>query len=405
MFEPIDNMKMNASQVDVWIKQVRDENGGIILPGFAEDVLSKTNNFANIKKVLKTIKDTMKTREDLLPYRDFILACVDGREMSDVALSYLREMADLCGCRDELEKANNKPKFYEKTDCLNMKVAKCKYDVEHLFGKKVKVYFDMDLVTIEKVDTFEVKAFKFKDGSDVKLRSLVFMPEEVDVSGCDDIFIEFCVMPNNLKFKDGADVTFGGVGKLPKDFDTSNCSSVTLFMCDASDVSEFRVQDGGGFHMSTIENVPKNFNLSNCLKVELKNSDLSNVESLNFREGSDVILYNIENLPEDLDVSKCAKVNFTECDLGKYKELKFAEGANVEMSKIASLPEVLDISGCSEIKFKGCKFDNVRTLKLKNHSQGRAYSEVLKQLKGKNIIYSENDSMVKKISDWFGLGR
>ena len=97
MFVAIDNTDMNVYQVDRWIKDTRDADRDIITPEFAMEVLSKTNHIANIKTVIRNIKaqciDENKklVPELVLPYRDFILSCVDGREQSKMV------MADLCG--------------------------------------------------------------------------------------------------------------------------------------------------------------------------------------------------------------------------------------------------------------------------------------------------------------------
>ena len=82
MFVAINNTDMGLSDIEKWIKTARDDNGGIISPEFAMEILSKTNHLGHIKKVLRNIKDNCVTPEKIAPYREFILSCVDGREMS-----------------------------------------------------------------------------------------------------------------------------------------------------------------------------------------------------------------------------------------------------------------------------------------------------------------------------------
>ena len=86
MFVAIDNNEMNVPQVLDWINRTKNANDNVISPEFAMEILSKTNFFGHIKAVLKNIKDRCKTKEEILPYKEFILSCVDRREMSDEAM-------------------------------------------------------------------------------------------------------------------------------------------------------------------------------------------------------------------------------------------------------------------------------------------------------------------------------
>ena len=56
MFVAIDNIDMDALKVEEWINTNRDANGGVISPEFAMEILTKTNHFAHIKKVISLIK-------------------------------------------------------------------------------------------------------------------------------------------------------------------------------------------------------------------------------------------------------------------------------------------------------------------------------------------------------------
>ena len=186
MFVAINNTDMNVFQVDEWIKRTRDANNGIISPDFAMDILSKINHFANVKKVLKTIKDGCKTKEELLPYREFVLSCVDGREMSDSALNELRAMADVCDVREEFEELNNKPKLYNKTDADGVTI-KSKEDLKLLKGSDLKVYVDIHEVFFGFCDLSKIKALKFRENSKVDLSYATDLPSDLDVSMCSEV--------------------------------------------------------------------------------------------------------------------------------------------------------------------------------------------------------------------------
>ena len=406
MFVPIDNVDMGVFKVDEWINHTRDASEGkLISPEFAMEILSKTNNFANIKKVLRNIRENCTTKEQLLPYKEFVLSCVDGREMSGEALASLQEMAKVCECEEEFDKLNAKPKFYDKKDCDNAKVVRSDEDIKKLVGHKVKAYFDMDSVKFGDSALEDVIAVSFKKGSKVKISNLLFEPEKMDVSGCAYFYAEACNLSNILELSFGEDTRVHIVlaNKLSRNLDFSKCASVILQACGASTFDEFKLKDGADFTLCSVLDLPSNLNLSNCSKLVIKSCDLSKVEELKFREGADIKLENITEMPESLDISMCHKVNIYKCDLSRVKELKFGKGSVVEIDSGVNSPEVLDISLCEDFCYGSPIFDGVKTLKLKNHSQKKQYEKSLKNFKGE-IVYTEENTMMKKIAGIFSMG-
>ena len=406
MFVAINNNEMNVPQVLDWINRTKNANNNVISPEFAMEILGKTNFYGHIKTVLKNIKDRCKTKEDIEPYKEFILSCVDGREMSEQAMADLMAMAKLCGCKDEFDEVKDEPKFYDKNDCNNTKVFTSEDAIDSLFSKELRVYFDVDDVHIKDVSLYKVKAIKFKDKSSVKMHMVLFMPEHLDVFGCSKISIEGCDLTKykELKFGDGATVTLGNIGELPEHLDVSNCASITLWCCKFSSIKNLKFRDGAKLCMSSIDSLPKDLDVSMCSKVEIKGSNLANLKELKFKEGANVNLYSVKNIPEVLDMSKCAKVNLYDCDLSKVKELKFGEGAIVTMSDIKVAPEILDISLCSEFNYDKCNFDNVKTLKLKDRNQAKKLGISLDKFKG-DVVYTEKNGANKGFWRNFGLRR
>ena len=266
MFVIIDNKDMSVTDVDTWIKTTRDDNGGVISPGFAMEILSKTNFYGNIKKVLGHIKVKCKTKKEVLPYQKFLLSCVDEREMSDLAMADLRELADLCDCRKELEEINKKPKFYKKDDCKNIikAKAKSKLDMFRLEGKKFCVLWEQESAYLNLCDLTGYK-IKFKEGMRLKMARAVGLQGIWDFSPCSEV-------------------------------DLSNASGL-------NGVLDF----------------------SSCCKVDLHGSYLVNVEGFKFGEGAEVNLRKAYPLPETLDLSMCAKADMTGCNLEKVKLIKFKD--------------------------------------------------------------------------------
>ena len=167
MFVEINNSEMNVPQVLDWINRTKNANNNVISPEFAMEILGKTNFYGHIKVVLKNIKENCKTREDIEPYKEFILSCVDRREMSPQALSDLQELAEKGGFKDEFDKTNDKTKIYEVKDCENadVKIIKSKKEFEALGGENLRIFFDADEDKKEKEDNSLFSRIKKRFGS------------------------------------------------------------------------------------------------------------------------------------------------------------------------------------------------------------------------------------------------
>ena len=388
MFVAINNVDMNINDVEKWIKTARDANGGVISPEDAMEVLSKTNHLGHIKKVLRNIKDNCVTPEKIAPYREFILSCVDSREMSGEALKMLQEMAKLCGCEDELESSNNKPKFYGKFDCNNTLVVKSKEEFEALRGENLKVYFDADYVNLGCCDLSGVKELKFREGAEVNLSGAKNLPKDLDVSMCSRLWLHECDLEGlNLKFREGAEVILSSAENLPKDLDVSMCSRVDL---------------------ERAKNLPKDLDISQCSVVDLSYCDLEGL-NLKFKEGAVVNLYRAKNLPKNLDVSMCSKVELRMCDL-EGLNLKFREGAVVNLVVAKNLPKDLDVSMCDEVNLRYCDLSGVKEIKFKDEKQEEKFMKDAENFCGK-VVYADEDkkekedsSLISRIKKRFGAG-
>ncbi len=352
MFVVINNKGKNPIEIEGDIQRTR--NNGEITPAFAMEILSLTNFRSNIKKLVRAIKDKNKTKEEILPYKKFIVSCVDSREISEEALADLQEMATLCGCEKEFEVANGKAKFYGKFDCNNTdtKVVKSNEKFKALKGEDLTVYFDADKVELSYSDLSKIKALKFKEGARIDLRGDSNLPKGLDVSMCSKVYLGLCDLSKikGIKFKKAAVVDLSEAYNLPKDLDFSQCSHVDL--CKA-------------------KNLPEVLDFSQCSSVNLGGCDLTGVKVLKFREGAEVDLSNAKNLPKDLDVSMCSWVDLHGCDL-EGLNLKFREGAVADLKYAKNLPKDLDVSMCSWVGLHGCDLEG---LNLKFREGARVYLE------------------------------
>ena len=326
MFVAINNKDMSVPQVLDWINRTKNANNNIISPEFAMEILGKTNFYGHIKTVLKNIKENCKTKEDILPYKEFILSCVDGREMSDMAMADLVAMAQLCCCKDEFAELNSKPKWYYKNDCdnIDIKIIKSKKEFYDIEDKNLRVFYDADNVDLSSCWLKRVKSLKFRKGVKVDLSYALDLPKDLDFSMCSEVGLTCCNLKGiSLKFRDGAMVYLSKTTNLPKELDVSMCSYVDLSSCNLEGI-ELKFREGAEVYLSDAYNLPEDLDVSMCSKVDLSNCNLEGIE-LKFREGAEVDLSFAENLPKHLDVSMCSKVNLKYCDLKGVEKIKFKD--------------------------------------------------------------------------------
>ena len=429
MFVAINNTDMNIFKVDEWINHTRDATEDKKLsPEQCMDILSMTNFYGHIKKVLKNIKEKNKTKEEVKQYEEFIIACVDCRKTSDVVLETLREMADFCGCRDRLEILNRKDKFYDVSDCKGCIIAKYEEDVQECDLNNLKVYdkgyidtsmFDYgkiakkkyfeegefcvdggnnfpevldlsmyDTVHLPNCEFYDVSEIKFKDGARVNLSYTSFLPKGLDLSMCSRVVLCGCNLDrlSGQRFRDGAEVELIKAFNYPRDLDFSMCSNVCLANCDLAKFDNLKFNEGAVVNISSAKNIPHDLDVSMCSSVDLSFCDLDGVSGLRFREGSRVRLFNTKNIPHDLDVSPCAIVDFGGVDMCGIEKLEFAKDAKVYFGNAKNLPSKIDLSMCKTCSMDDCDLSGVEVLAFKNKEQEEDFMQDTINFSGK-IVY------------------
>ena len=388
MFVAIDNKDMDFLKVDAWINESRDNTGGkVISPELAMDVLSKTNHFANIKKVLTNIKKNSTTKEQLEPYKEFILSCVDGREMSDVAMASLREMAKVLGedFEKEFDDANKNPKVYDKYECDRI-VVKSEEELKALEGENLRVLFDAETISLRKCDLSKIESLKFRRMSHVFLTEIENLPKDLDLSRCYEATISDCDLEEvNIKLQNTYKISFISVNNLPKDLNVSKCADVTFYRCDLEGLNLDFIYS---VNLNGSKNLPKDLDFSKCSQIRLYGCDLEGLD-LKFKEGAEVGLCNAYNIPKDLDVSMCSDVDLEGCDL-EGLDLRFKEGAIVNFTDAENLPKDLDVSMCDRVDLSYCDLAGVLKIRFKDKEQESKFMKAAKNFEGKVVYVGEN---------------
>ncbi len=388
MFVEIENKDKSAIYIDGEIKKAR--GAGKITPDFAMYILSQTNHRSNIKTLVKAIKDSCLNTEQIKPYREFILSCVDEREVSGDTLACLQEMAKMCGCEAEFVDANNKPKFFKDTDYKRILFIE---DIESFKtiirkGDVEKVFFNTSFITLTDYDFHNLDGVKFKKGSTIDLLRIRNLPQNFDISGCSKVILNCCNLDNvkkidfsnadfvylsncgeinveNVKFKAGSNVHLSEIKKFSKGLDLSMCDDVKLDFCDLAYVEKLDFKEGAKVELFHIKNMPSEIDVSMCDEVKFSYLDLANVKDIKFKDGAKVWLSNVSSLPEDLDLSMCDEVTLIECDLSNIKDIKFKDGAKVWLKDVEGLPEDLDLSVCNNVSLRNYDLRGIKELKFK----------------------------------------
>ena len=442
-------------KLDGWIKRIRNANKGVISPDFAMKILSKTNHFSLIKRVLNNIKkvcsdeNNVLVSEKILPYKEFILSCVDGRETSDDVMKELKNIASVGNFEDEFKAVNNKDKIYKKDFCLST-VVRSKDDYDALMGNNLFVYFDCDEFDLSGLFLERASCIHFKKKSDIKVCDKQMLPRFFDASNCFKLNINNCDMSNVNVFKLGTNskVTLTTVAGIPVDTDFSECREVNLFGLDLANMKNLKFRndahicikncyvlpdgfDASGCAMIDFYNImkmPEILDLSNARVVDLSNCDFNGVKEIKFAKGAKVRFYNAKNLSAKMDTSMCEKVefayehydeqgklfneakdeketiktevlDFSNCknvdlegaDLKGVKEIKFMKGASVNFRFAKNLPKTLDFSECEIVDMFRANLIGVRDMKFGEGSIIDLCDCNLRSLK--NLVFPANSKV------------
>jgi hypothetical protein len=402
MFVLINNTDMDINDIERWIKTARDANCGEISPESAMEVLSKTNHLGHIKKVLRNIKDKCITPEEIAPYKEFILSCVDGREMSGEALKMLQSMADLCDCRKNLDDINKeKEKIYNKYDFEKVVVVKSIEEFKSLKGENLKVYFSLNRdrsITFNSCDFAKVKSFRFNDNTMVEFEKCYNFPKVVELSGCSKVFFlsNDLMGVDEIKLGNGVSFYSSKDKNLPEILDLSSCSDIYIGKSNLSSVKQLKLGKNSAVCLDEVYNIPEDLDCSQCDKVSFCYCNLNEIKDINLKENCVFKLCGVKNVPKDLDVSKCSNVLFEFCSLDHVENLKFKEGTDVVFKSVKLLPKNLDVSMCSQIGFAWCDFKGVKSIKFKNKAKKNAMYKC--DNFRDELIYAEDDEVVNTFS-------
>ena len=296
MFVVIENTDMNVNEVMTWIIRTKKENNDVITPEFAMEVLSKTNFMGHIKPIISNIKKNCSDEngvlvpEKVMPYKDFILSCVDGRVMSDEALKGLQKFAVDCGFSEEFDEINSKqPKVYGKDDCDAVVVNDIEDFKDNLKGKKRIVAlicspntsfncYDEDFNKVERLSVIRSNVIDF-----INIQNL---PQKLNFAGSDfvNIMNSDCSKVKEVIIKDDACVKFVDCKGFTGSYDFSQASELNLADSDFSKAQYIKL-GRTSFANETI--MPVIVDMTGCNNLEAPfNQDFTHTKTCIMKKGA-----------------------------------------------------------------------------------------------------------------------
>ena len=427
-------------------------------PEFAMEILRSTNHYGNIKRVAKYITG-LKTNEERLAYKDFVIGAVERRETTPDTFRLLYGLACDGGYDVEFFEAYNKPKEYGIDYCnFKTKHILCKSKHDELpqdlrdYDRVVLDYAEYDEQYASPVIKFSCKeccvqnatrmgfrqnesqfieAEKFRFKNIAVLENSVYADTNcVEFVDCNNV--DFSMYGDKANTKD-LEIIAKNVKRLAisvRDYHNRHIKceldNVDALILNGVNLECFDIASLKGAKSVLFDecsSYPKNVDLSHFDDVRIVASyGFRKVEDIKFKEGSKVCILPsfmcdpdgicapsmiAFNMPANLDFSKCSEV-ILGGELGAYDRLSFGEGAKVKFCYLREYPKVLDVSMCSEVSFDNV--DNINEIVFKDMAQlqdivksvigdEKEQKRVVSTLKKKATFINEPKSKFSKLWD------
>lgn len=378
-FVDIENKSISPIQIDAWIKTRRNAEK-IITPEFALEILKRTNNFANIKVVVKEIQKLPKEKQ--LEYKDFVLSAVSSRMQTEQTLEALCQLAIDGDYLQEFIDENTNSKIYFSKTCRTKQINNTNpseqdfstYDTLVCYSQRVGLLSS----TIEKCTLPQYVSFvnlkeinlidnNYNNSKEINFSSISrinishqtsILPEELDFSSCQKVRFSFCDLSSikTLQMPPQTTLSIQGCWNLPQTMLLQNLTTLTI-ASHFNTTEELIIDKCNQVSLSSSTRVPKNIIIKNCKSVKLEAIDF-NIKELNLENIQYISLCkkqfgrsdSKEIPPKTLDLSSCNEIIFQNFPLGKIKELKFGTNhESVDLQYAKSMPKVLDLRGAKKV--------------------------------------------------------
>ena len=419
--------RVNPLEVDALIKRMRKENGGFISPDIANKVLELSNNYANIKFVIREINRLEASKR--LEFKDFVINAVWGRKQSKDSYKGLEKLAIEGGYAEEFYHVDKS--YYKDYDKNGMKI----------------FFANNQRPLIKNMDQYEALVFE-EEVQNVQIHNPkasvagVYLPEICDFSLVGDLFVDSDSNKQfrELKFKKGGKVNIALGRSAPKKLEF-NDGLVCIKNTDLAIVDELRLNDCDGvvfvndvlpqnLDVSTVKQlkfvdikdelnildipnckkiyieqcmggIAQGFDFSGCDMVVFNEIMLDNFSSFKFKDGSNIVIKECSEIPSQFDLTPFSSVAIIDVSDNTLIDtnILFREGACVEIER-SKLPEKIDFSECESVVMKEMwreYFENTYEIKFKSQQQYNKVSDIVEKSRlprGATIVIPNNDNNI-----------
>ena len=405
-----------------------------ITPDVCMQILKSTNNPVNIKHMLECIAELPPSEQAL--FKNVVLATFDRREQPEQIQKIADELANDAHYVRELDKVRQiktcsfwlsapqprKAMLFTSLPCVDdcdlsgyEKVIFLSHEKIVFKGKcrfpKVLDFPEACFVALDYQNLRNVRDIKLRQGVELSLVKTSHLPENLDLSVCDKIFVADrdvsrlngckynpCALTyvnlggligdwdftsfgrvklnrsslgavKSVKFRTGAVVDLCGVYDIASEIDCSSCAEVYLDECQDSHWFQLvKMPRNGKITLSRTSCLPKVLDVSVCREADFSYCDFENVQDIRLSDGAVVDFSHARHLPSKLDVSCCADVNFSFCSLNRMP-LVFRAGAWLDFTHASHFPEKLDFSSCERVVLAHANLATVKKIVFKNRKQ------------------------------------
>ncbi len=330
----IENIAESAVAIDGEMKQFRNQYKKIT-PEFAMQMLAKTNFRANIKFLLKEIKN-LETNERKY-FSEFVIQAIHKRQHDESVYKELRDLAIEFGLEKEFELYDKEKKIYSPSDYKGM-VARTTKEIEFFSGKNCKCIIDIK----EQADRVRYHGLNMDN---VKVVQFNYQPNTTA------IYYEHCY---NFDMK-----------VLPR-----KISLLEFYFCDFNVGDNFYLNNDN-MRIVKCKNLPKlcrlrgeksYFQNNHCYFIE---DDFEGVESIVADSFNEFRCHKAKKLSANIAFNNVKFIFFTDCNLSNVDELKLCEDCRFSCAGTV-LPKKMYIPRGCEVDFANADVDGVEELVFDN---------------------------------------
>lgn len=315
-------------------------------------------------------------------FKDAVLSAFDHRKQPKNTIGIAQKLAAAHGFEAELESVINHDPLTDTENCLLYADTAHRiiayiisdqtpdFDTTHL-PNNTTVYFTHKNVDLSKQSFYHISSIKFGKESSVTFRYRSYLPEELDFSDCQRVYMYKTDLNGvkTIRFKENGSVHLSECTNIPADLDVSMCKGIYFDFLDFKILKNHFFPNCEILQLSECKNIPDDIDFYKPYYITLRGIDLSVLKNTTFDNCRHLSLSDCPNLPPYLDLSRCDLIGLSDMDLAPIKTVNFKEDSYIDIISCKNLPQKLDFSKCKKVWLKSTDTTGVKSISFKNSAQ------------------------------------